>query len=145
MDAAKKKKLEAKGWRVGSAADFLGLSDAEAELVDIKVRLARALQERREKAGLSQAELAKKLKTSQPRVANMLAGFRRTAPSAGVDLATVTLEVAEVNGEPAMLLRVAGKLDSVYAFTVDRAAITSIRVVRNPDKLQFLERQLHRA
>jgi predicted XRE-type DNA-binding protein len=73
MDAAKKKKLEAKGWRVGSAADFLGLSDAEAELVDIKVKLAGALQERREKAGLSQAELAKKLKTSQPRVANMLA------------------------------------------------------------------------
>src|SRR6185437_13596828 len=73
MDAAKKKRLEAKGWRVGSAADFLGLSDAEAELVEIKVKLARALQERREKAGLSQAELAKKLKTSQPRVANMLA------------------------------------------------------------------------
>ena len=65
--------LEAKGWRVGSAAAFLGLSDAEAELVDIKVKVARALQHRREKAGLTQAELAKRLKTSQPRVANMLA------------------------------------------------------------------------
>lgn len=73
MDAAKKKRLEAKGWRVGDAADFLRLSDAEAELVDIKVKLARALQERREKAGLTQAQLAKKLKTSQPRVASMLA------------------------------------------------------------------------
>jgi RNA polymerase sigma-70 factor (ECF subfamily) len=77
-------------------------------------------------------------------VATMLAGFRRTAPSAGVDLATVTLDVADVNGEPAMLMRIAGKLDSVYAFTVEDGAITSIRVVRNPDKLQFLERQLRR-
>ncbi len=73
MDASKKKRLEAKGWRVGDAVEFLGLDDAEAQLVDIKVRLARALQERREKAGLTQADLAKRLKTSQPRVANMLA------------------------------------------------------------------------
>ena len=73
MDAAKKKRLEGKGWRVGGAAEFLGLTDAEAELVEIKVKLARALQERREKAGLTQAALAKRLKTSQPRVANMLA------------------------------------------------------------------------
>jgi RNA polymerase sigma-70 factor (ECF subfamily) len=75
-------------------------------------------------------------------VANMLAGFRRTARSAGVDLATVTLDIVEVNGEPAMLMRVAGRLDSVYAFTVKDEAIAAIHVVRNPDKLQFLERQL---
>ena len=54
----------------------------------------------------------------------------------------MSLDIAEVNGEPAMLLRVAGRLDSVYAFTVKDDAIAAIRVVRNPDKLQFLERQL---
>jgi RNA polymerase sigma-70 factor (ECF subfamily) len=75
-------------------------------------------------------------------VGTMLAGFRRAAPSAGIDLAKVTLDIVDVNGEPAMLLRVAGRLDSVYAFTVDDDAITAIRVVRNPDKLRFLERQL---
>lgn len=75
-------------------------------------------------------------------VAHMLAGFQRTAPSSGVDLRTVTLDVTDVNGEPAMLLRAAGRLDSVYAFTTDAGRITGIRVVRNPDKLQFLERQL---
>jgi RNA polymerase sigma-70 factor (TIGR02957 family) len=75
-------------------------------------------------------------------VGTMLAGFRRTASSAGVDLATLTLDIADVNGEPAMLLRAAGRLDSVYAFTVDDGAIAAIRVVRNPDKLRFLERQL---
>ena len=73
MEAAKRKRLEEKGWRVGDAAEFLGLSDAEANLVEMKVRLAQALQERREKAGLTQAQLAKKLGTSQPRVASMLA------------------------------------------------------------------------
>ena len=59
-----------------------------------------------------------------------------------MDLAGVTLDIAEVNGEPAMLLRVAGRLDSVYAFTVTDDEIAAIHVVRNPDKLQFLDRQL---
>jgi len=72
----------------------------------------------------------------------MLAGFRRTAPSAGVDLATVALDIEHVNGEPAMLMRIAGRLDSVYAFTIEDGRIAAIRVVRNPDKLQFLDRQL---
>ena len=75
-------------------------------------------------------------------VALMLAGFKRTAPAAGVDLQTVTLDIAAVNGEPAMIMRVAGRLDSVYAFTVKDDVIAAIHVVRNPDKLQFLERQL---
>ena len=73
-------------------------------------------------------------------VAHMLAGFRRAA--GGVDLATVSLGVALVNGEPAMLMRIAGRLDSVYTFVIDDDAISAIRVVRNPDKLRYLERQL---
>jgi RNA polymerase sigma-70 factor (TIGR02957 family) len=75
-------------------------------------------------------------------VANMLAGFRRSASAGGVDLATVSLDVADVNGEPAMLMRLAGRLDSVYTFTIEDDGISAIRVVRNPDKLQYLERQL---
>ena len=75
-------------------------------------------------------------------VATMLAGFHRAAPASGVDLATVSLHGADINGEPAMLLRIGGRLDSVYTFTTDDAAISAIRVVRNPDKLQYLERQL---
>jgi RNA polymerase sigma-70 factor, ECF subfamily len=76
-------------------------------------------------------------------VVNLLVGFRRAAPAAGVDLRDVSLHVADVNGEPAMLLRVAGHLDSVYTFTIDDdERIAAVRVVRNPDKLKFLERQL---
>jgi predicted XRE-type DNA-binding protein len=73
MDSAKKRKLEAAGWQLGDAADFLGLSAAESELVEIKLRLAAAVQQRRADAGLTPAQLAKRLGTSQPRVATMLA------------------------------------------------------------------------
>jgi len=75
-------------------------------------------------------------------VARMLAGFRRAAPAAAIDLQTVALQVVDVNGEPAMLMRIAGRLDSVYTFTIEDDAISAIRVVRNPDKLRYLERQL---
>jgi RNA polymerase sigma-70 factor, ECF subfamily len=75
-------------------------------------------------------------------VVNLLVGLRRTAPAAGVNLADVSLHVFDVNGEPAMVQRVAGQLDSVFTFTFDDAGISAIRVVRNPDKLKFLARQL---
>jgi RNA polymerase sigma-70 factor (ECF subfamily) len=75
-------------------------------------------------------------------VANLLLGFRRAAPAIGVALESVTLEIVEVNGEHALLLRVAGKLDGVYVMTVEDGEIAAIRVVRNPDKLTYIERQL---
>ena len=40
MRSEKKKRLEAKGWRVGSAGEFLGLSTQEQDLIDIRLRLA---------------------------------------------------------------------------------------------------------
>ena len=57
-------------------------------------------------------------------------------------LESVTLDIAEVNGEPAMVLRVAGRLNGVYVMAVEDGAIAAIRVVRNPDKLTYIERQL---
>jgi RNA polymerase sigma-70 factor (ECF subfamily) len=75
-------------------------------------------------------------------VVSLLLGFRRTAPAVGVPLESVTLDIVEVNGEPAMLLRVAGRLDGVYVMAVEEGAITAIRVVRNPDKLTYIEHQL---
>jgi RNA polymerase sigma-70 factor (ECF subfamily) len=75
-------------------------------------------------------------------VVHMLVGFRRTAPAVGVALESVTLDIAEVNGEPAVVLRVGGRLDGVYVMAVEDGAITAIRVVRNPDKLAYLDHQL---
>src|ERR1043166_1019712 len=74
MDAAKRKRLEAAGWSVGSATDFLELSPEEAAFVELKLRLSENLRRRRQSKKLSQAELAKKIKSSQSRVAKMEAG-----------------------------------------------------------------------
>ena len=75
-------------------------------------------------------------------VVNLLLGIRRTAPAAGIPLERVSTEVIEVNNEPAMLIRVDDHIDSVYVFSIEGDAITAIRVVRNPDKLVYLARQL---
>jgi len=75
-------------------------------------------------------------------VVNMLVGFRRTAPSTGMALESVRLDVIEVNAEPAMLIRVAGRVDSVYTMTIEDGVIAAIRVVRNPDKLSYIQGQL---
>jgi ribosome-binding protein aMBF1 (putative translation factor) len=76
MDKRKQKRLEAKGWKVGSASEFLGLTAAEATLVDMKVSLSHALRARRQARGLSQVALARRLRSSQSRVAKMEAADR---------------------------------------------------------------------
>jgi hypothetical protein len=63
--------LEARGWRVGSAADFLGLSAEEAAFVETKLALSQSLRSRRKGQNVSQAALARRLKSSQSRVAKM--------------------------------------------------------------------------
>ena len=82
MKKALKRKLERKGWKVGSAADFLGLSPEEEALVSVKMELVDALRQRRRKSDLTQAELAKRIGSSQSRVAKMEAGD----PSVSIEL-----------------------------------------------------------
>lgn len=71
MDAAKRKALEAAGWKIGDAADFLEMSDEERQLLDARVSIALAIRRQREALDLSQKELGTRLKTSQPRVAKI--------------------------------------------------------------------------
>jgi DNA-binding XRE family transcriptional regulator len=68
MDQAKKQRLEDKGWKIGSASEFLELSPEESILIEIKLALSLNLKERRQKL-MTQAELAEKINSSQPRVA----------------------------------------------------------------------------
>ena len=82
MSAAKRRRLQAAGWAVGSARDFLGLSEAEAALIEMRLALSASLRERRASAGLTQAALAKRLGSSQSRVAKMEAGD----PTVSLDL-----------------------------------------------------------
>ena len=71
MDPRKRKRLAAAGWRVGSAADFLGLSPEEVQLVEMRLALSESLKRRRTEAHLSQTALAKRLGSSQSRIAKM--------------------------------------------------------------------------
>lgn len=64
-------RLTAKGWRVGSAAEFLELSPEEAALVETRLALSRSLRQRRVARKLTQGDLARKLNSSQSRVAKM--------------------------------------------------------------------------
>jgi transcriptional regulator with XRE-family HTH domain len=82
MHANKRKKLEAAGYKVGDAADFLGLSPEEAALIDVKVNLAAQLAALRKKMKVSQVALAKRIGSSQSRVAKMEA----CDPSVSMDL-----------------------------------------------------------
>lgn len=67
----KKAKLEAAGWKAGSADEFLGLTPEESAMLDIRMSLAAALKQRRLDAQWAQLQLAEKINSSQSRVAKM--------------------------------------------------------------------------
>lgn len=109
MKLDKKKRLEEKGWRVGSAEEFLGLSPEETAMVEIRLKLADAVRLRRRDRKLTQAQLAKLLGSSQSRVAKLEAA----ADSVSLDLLVrsyLTLgatpqDLAEVIGGAERLVR----------------------------------------
>ena len=71
MDATKRRAIAAAGWKIGDAADFLGMNDQERQLLDTRVELALAVRRQREALHLSQSQLGAILKTSQPRIAKI--------------------------------------------------------------------------
>src|SRR5207248_9340565 len=85
--------LEAAGWSVGTAKDFLGLSKQEAEFIELKLALAEGLRRRRETRQVTQVELAKLLQSSQSRVAKMEAGD----PTVSIDLLVCSLLASGAN------------------------------------------------
>ncbi len=89
MNKTKKRRLEAKGWKVGTAGDFLSLSPEEVSYVELKLSLSKNLQERRRTLKLTQHQLARLLKSSQSRIAKMEAGD----PSVSIDLLVRSLLV----------------------------------------------------
>lgn len=82
MREVKRKRLESKGWKVGSARDFLNLSPEESAYIDMKLELAENLRAQRQRRKLTQTELARLLNSSQSRIAKMEAGD----PSVSMDL-----------------------------------------------------------
>jgi transcriptional regulator with XRE-family HTH domain len=82
MKRAKQKKLEKRGWSVGTVVEFLSLTPEEAAFIEIKLALSDALRAQRQTAKPSQAQVAKLLGSSQSCVAKMEAGD----PSVTLDL-----------------------------------------------------------
>ncbi len=102
MNAAKKARLTRAGWTTGDAAEFLDLTSEESQFVEMKLALAAGLRELREKRGLTQAELAQQLRSSQSRVAKLEAGDR----SVSIDLLLRSLlAIGAAPGEIAKLIR----------------------------------------
>ncbi|MDR9364878.1 MAG: helix-turn-helix transcriptional regulator [Balneolaceae bacterium] len=74
MDKEKRKELEAKGFQVGSAAEFLGLTPEEEAFIEIRLELSSLIKSRRNKLGWTQQQLATAIGSSQSRIAKMEAG-----------------------------------------------------------------------
>ena len=100
MDSAKRKRLERAGWKVGSAQEFLGLSKEEAAYLEVKLQLTRELLKRRKSLKMSQVAVAKRIRSSQSRVAKMEAGD----PTVSIDLLVRSL--IALGGSPSALERV---------------------------------------
>ena len=71
MDKKTRDRLTTAGFRVGDAEDFLGLSEEERQLVELRVEVSKAVRRRRQERALSQKQLAAKLKSSQSRIAKI--------------------------------------------------------------------------
>lgn len=82
MEKRKKARLEARGWKIGDAKEFLNLSDEELEYIEIKLALSQSVRRLRREKGLTQEQTAQLIGSSQSRVAKMEAGD----PSVSVDL-----------------------------------------------------------
>jgi RNA polymerase sigma-70 factor (ECF subfamily) len=70
------------------------------------------------------------------KVARVLAtGLGRIAAAAA------SLQPAQVNGYPALILRLNGEIDTVLAVRIDDGLITGLYAVRNPEKLTHMEQE----
>jgi len=82
MKRSKRERLEAAGWRVGTGSEFLQLTKEEAAFVEMKLALADSVRRRRQARRLTQVQLARRIGSSQSRVAKMEAAD----PSVSIDL-----------------------------------------------------------
>ena len=93
MKQSKRRRLEAKGWKFGSAKDLLNLTDEDVDYIELHFSLAALLTKRRKSLGYTQTDVADLISSSQSRVAKMEAGD----PSVSVDLLIRALLALGVN------------------------------------------------
>ena len=93
--------------------------------------------------GGGKAVAARRPIVGRDQVLQFLIGINRSAHASGV-AARATMQLTEVNSEPALVLQIDHQVDGVFVLTIQAGAVTAIRVVRNPEKLRYLNRQLSR-
>jgi len=71
MNKEKIKRLEKKGWKVGTVSEFLSLSREEEEYIEMKLALSHYFHILRMKKNLTQVQVAARIKSSQSRVAKI--------------------------------------------------------------------------
>lgn len=106
MKSTKKTRLEQAGWRVSDAAEFLGLTEEERRFVDLKLALASGVRQLRERRGLTQAALAKQLRSSQSRVAKM------EAADASVSLDLMMRSLLSIGATPSDIAKLIRKAEA---------------------------------
>jgi len=87
VQQSRRRRVTAKGWKVGDAKEFLGLSDEETAYIELRLKLAEGLKAARKNHGVTQVQLAQTMKSSQSRVAKMEAGD----PTVSLDLLVKSL------------------------------------------------------
>ncbi|WP_407704570.1 hypothetical protein [Streptomyces spongiae] len=55
--------------------------------------------------------------------------------------AAMSLQPTQVNGDPALIVRLGGEIDTVMAMRIDDGLVAGLYAVRNPEKLSRLERR----
>jgi DNA-binding XRE family transcriptional regulator len=82
MNKIKKTKLSKLGYRVTNTREFLGLTDEEMTLIELKFSLIQKLKSIRSQRKITQQQLARLIRSSQPRVAMLEQG----RPDVSLDL-----------------------------------------------------------
>jgi RNA polymerase sigma-70 factor (ECF subfamily) len=91
--------------------------------------------------GGGKATAARRPLAGRDEVVNFLVGLYRTAQTTG-RLPDASWAIEEVNSEPAVVVRLDQHLESIFVVSIDNDVISEIRVIRNPDKLARIDRQM---
>ena len=81
MDKGLEQALAGAGWKIGDAADLLEMTPEQRAFLDLRVKAAKVIRERRKALKMSRQALAEKLHSTQPLVASGSRPPRKTSPS----------------------------------------------------------------
>jgi transcriptional regulator with XRE-family HTH domain len=128
MDRGERQRLEDAGHLVVTdVAEWLGLSKAESDFIDIRLSLRHLVRFARERAGLTQAQAARKLKSSQSRVSKMESGD----PSVSLDLlVTSALTLGATRSEVATAVAGSAPLSTEDEHSSDRHPAPGLKGTR---------------